>query len=298
MFNKALWQFYVLRHLIAKATHYKVIHVCDIESVMPALFMKLFGKKVVLDIYDSAFPKFERFSAKHLVDLLILPTVKRLKQLNMIQGEPRGFLEVENVPTFDYQACKQWDNKNDHIRLSYVGTFEKNIRGLENLIKEVEDNEMLCLDIAGTGAGLDEYVKEVAKRCKRINYHGVVDYQKGLSIMSRSDFIVAMYYNVIPNHTYASPNKYYESLYLGVPVITTKGTLVGDNVEKNHIGYAIGETQKDIHDILEETRSIEGKKEYDLMKNNCHNLWQTQYADYFDKKLCKEYISTLQHIAD
>lgn len=297
IFNKLIWQFHIINELMIRHKSYKVIHVCDSENILPALLMKAFGKKVILDIYDSAYVKLERACARHFVDLLILPTSKRLKQLGIEQNEVRNFLEVENVPTLSYITPDTSPKDDGLIYLAYVGTFDPKIRGIENLIKEVLENPKLKLDIAGTGGGLDDLVKQAAESCDRIKYHGVVDYPTALSIISKADYSVAMYYNVLSNHTYASPNKYYESLYLGVPIITTTGTLVGNNAESNRVGYAIGETQEDLHKFFQNNDSPQRKEDYCIRKGNCKKLWDQYYSNYDTKKLCGEYIDVIKEIA-
>lgn len=289
------WQCFLLKVLLVRHKQYKVIHACNIETVLPALFMKLFGKKIVFDIYDSCLIKIERQVAK-IVDLLILPNKKRFAQISVQEADVRAFLEIENVPTIKYTSFKH-EIKDAPVRLSYVGVFEKDVRGLEGLIREVLDNDNIELTIAGTGAGLETMVNEAANICQRINYLGVVNYAKALEVMSESDFIVAQYYLVNPLHKFASPNKYYESLCLGTPVITTVKTLVGDMAAENNVGYAIGEAKDDLHKFLSTVQTDGFKKDYIEKSTNCLRLWDEQYADYYNLKLRQAYIDHIRQLS-
>lgn len=60
--------------------------------------------------------------------------------------------------------------------------------------------------------------------------------------MARSDIIAALYEKVVLNNEYAAPNKYFEGLYLRKPILTTRGTLVGNHTEEFKTGFVIGET--------------------------------------------------------
>jgi hypothetical protein len=124
-----------------------------------------------------------------------------------------------------------------------------------------------------------------------------VDYGKALQMESNADFIVAMYYLKAKVHEYASPNKYYESLYLAKPVITTKGTLVGSNVEKYNTGYAIGEKVEDIKELFENIGSVEFMNDYQIKVGNCEKLWEQAYKDYYSSVTGGKYLNMMKEIA-
>ncbi len=296
--NLILWQFHLIWLLLKFRSRYKVIHACNIDTIFPAFIMKLFKKKVVFDIYDSVFIPLERQCIKSFVDLLILPNKRRYEQLGISDSDVKRFLEIENVPSFSFpmQSESKMHFTPDLIHLVYVGVFERNIRGLENLIQEVVENDNLVLSIAGTGAGLERLVKDAEVQTSRVRYYGVVNYERALEIMRKADFIVAMYYNINPLHKYASPNKYYESLFLGVPIITTQCTLVGDMVEKNSVGYVIGETKDDLHRFFVSTKTDVFRTEYERKCKKAKNLWDDKFGHYYQFIICKEYIDVLSSL--
>lgn len=277
------WLFFLWFHLIKLWGKYKVIHACNIENCMTTYPMKLFGKRIVMDIYDTVNPDLEAKMAKK-IDGLILPSDVRLKQVGIGKEDCRHYLEVENVPNFNQSVARKTNiDFPKRIHLAYVGVMQRNIRGLENLVKLVKNDERFLLEIAGTGAGMDEEMIQAAKDCVRIKYYGKVDYTKALQIESNADFIVAMYYLKAQVHKYASPNKYYESLYLSKPIITSKGTLVGSNVEKNNTGYTIGDSYDDLKIFFDNIDDKDFFDEYKIKCKNCKKLWNEVYGDYFNK---------------
>lgn len=290
------WMFFLWYHLIKLWGKYKVIHACNIENCISSYPMKLFGKKIVMDIYDTVNPKLEAKMTKK-IDGLILPSDVRLQQVGITKEDCKNYLEVENVPKFN-QIVKRKNSVDfpQRIHLAYVGVMNRNIRGIENLIKLVREDSRFYLEMAGTGDGMDGEIETAASECSRIKYYGKVDYTTALNIESDADFIVAMYYLCAKVHEYASPNKYYESLYLGKPVITSKGTLVGSNVEKHNTGYTIGDTFEDLKNLFNQIDKDEFLDNYQKKVANCSELWNLSYSDYFTRTLRGDYFIMMKTI--
>lgn len=286
------WQVFMFWQLLINWSKYRVIHACNLEVFIFVLPFRLFGKKIVFDIYDSVKENLETKVAKY-ADVLILPHENRLEQIQLKKDDVKSFLEVENVPQIK-NDIKEKSNVDFPIKihLSYVGILEAKFRGLENLLEFVFADDRFVLNIAGTGA-LEVLVKEYADKCDRIVYHGKVLYSHGLEIMNNSDFIVAIYYSWRPRHKYASPNKFYESLCLGKPIITSKDTLVGLQVESENTGYVIDDNPESFKKLFKEIDTDSFKEEYKTKSNNCCVLWRDKYSEYFNNKLKDEYINVI-----
>ena len=297
MWPSIKWICFVWYYLIKNFSKYKVIHACNMENVLFALPFRLFGKKIVFDVYDSKIIILERKLAPK-VDCLILPAEKRLEQIGVEKKCLKRFLEVENVPTFYVNLDYVEGLNRDKIHLSYVGVFQKNIRGLENLINMVLKDDRFVLDIAGVGDDLDNMIQEASKKSERVHYYGKVQYTEALKIMNDSDFIVALYYPYMSNHVYAAPNKSYEALFLATPIITSKGTLVGDKVMITNTGYVVDDTLDGLRSMFDHVNSEDFKKEYDIKCQNCKPQWQEIYADYKTKTLEGEYLDMMKQIAE
>ena len=140
------------------------------------------------------------------------------------------------------------ERKTYAFTISYVGVFDRD-RGLENLLVSVSQNKNVLLNIAGFGV-LDEQVQSYAKKYDNIHYWGRVEYAVGQAIMKNSDVMAAMYHLTSPLHKFAAPNKYYESLLLGVPMITTEGTLVASKVKQYDTGFVLNETEAALQDMF------------------------------------------------
>jgi len=296
-FLMVLWGLFVWKHLMRDLFKYRVIHTVNIENYLLSIPFKLFGKKVFFDIYDcsSSFSFEPSLAAKS--DLLILPHLRRLNNLRLKIDEVKNLLIIENTPVINFELPnKTFGLSNDKIRLSYVGTFERNIRGIENVLEIVEGDSRFILDIAGSGVGLEEKVKDSAQRCTRIHYHGKVSYPEALKIMNESDFIVALYYILAQEHKWACPNKICESLFLSTPVITSDGTLVGAEVKSANVGYVLGDSKEDFMSLFDNYGTNDFTEDYQKKVQNCKSLWNKKYANYFEDVLIRQYIEIVKNI--
>ncbi|WP_176324082.1 glycosyltransferase [Campylobacter ureolyticus] len=299
IFQLILWNIFIFRVLFKYKKEYKNIHSVDFDTVLPALFFKLFFRKnLIFDIYDKytdarKMPKFISFFIDKLeyfsclmADKLILPDICRVKQLGLKNISP---LIIENVPYSDNIVYKEMKDGMP-IVVSYVGILERNNRGLENLINAVKKYpEKIVLHIAGDGE-LRKVIESASLKFKNIIYFGPVGYDKALDIMSNSNLIVGMYYKTIKNHLYASPNKYYEHLFLGRALLTTIGTPPGDRVLEFNTGFVVGENVKDLTVFLENL----SLKECKIIGKNAKIIWDKFYANYWRSYATNAYTEILK----
>lgn len=292
------WVIFLYWQLFAKFRRYKVIHACNLETLVFVIPLRLFGKRIIFDIYDTVNPGIER-KLLRFVDVMILPNIRRLKQEGVTKEElGEKLLIVENVPNFKNERRTDaiLTGFPNTLKLAYVGVLEKDIRGIEDTLDAVMKNKQLCLDIAGVGSGLEPRINECASKCNRIKYHGKVKYEEALEIMSESDFIVAIYKPSFTPYVYASPNKFYESLYLGKPIISSKGTIVGDQIKQHNTGYLLEEGEDSL-DSLFYNLDNSFVEEYKTKANNCRNLWDSKYRTYYDDVHKGEYIKICTKLA-
>lgn len=271
------WNYFLLRYLLLHRKEYRVIHACDFDTVMPALFMKCFGKKVIFDIFDwfsdevrtgkwyidRPINLLERTSVK-LADLVIICERGRLQQMKVVPGK---WLVIPNVSSFidvPPVIANNYSHDVEDIKVVYVGGLVEH-RGLCELVDVVPSFPRIKFVIAGYGSKrISDYVKQAASQYNNLEFLGKVNYKMALKVMSRADLLYAMYYTENPNHKYAAPNKFYESIFLHKPIVTTQGTLVGEMVETRHSGFVIGEGRKNLEKFfsilsLDKIKRVESK---------------------------------------
>ena len=178
---------------------------------------------------------------------------------------------------------------NNLITFAYVGGFAQS-RCINEIISIAEDGRINLL-IAGYGNKQIEDRLFTLKKCPNIKYYGKVKYTDGLCIMYNADIVYAMYSKSNPNHIYAAPNKYYEALFLGKPLFTTKGTIVEKKVISNNIGYISEESKEEIVSVID-TIDVENIENYG---RTAGNLWHKTFSTFTFDFLCNNYQKILMN---
>lgn len=245
-----LWQLGLLLKLIKLRKKYDLIHACDFDTILPALICKkLFNKIVIYDIFD--------FYADHLrktpgwikklirstdlrainhADAVILVDDSRFTQ---IQGAcPKQAVIINNSPedkTIDLESPVVGDNYS--LRLAYIGLIQVE-RGLLHVLGILKRHPTWILDIGGFG-GDEVYIKEISGDMSNVRWHGRISYQKALNLSAGADVLFALYDPDIPNHRYASPNKIFEAMMLGKPIVVARGTNMDCVVDQAKSGLVV-----------------------------------------------------------
>lgn len=302
--NKLGWMCFAMKEIRKHRKDCVAIHACDIDGILPALAVgKPLGKKVIFDIFDwissltgkgvvySLVEFLQNFCYRH-ADAVILCEEERKAQATASNDT---IFVVPNIPdgktAFDPDALAktQADLERYEYVVSYVGVFDRD-RGLENLVEAVSKCPNVKLNIAGFGV-LDELIRSYADRFENIAYWGRVEYSVGQAIQMNSSMIAAMYHLTSPLHKYAAPNKYYESLVLGVPMITTQNTLVGAKVAKFDTGFVLDETAGSLLDLLQKHNLYE---QIATKKHNCIETWENIYKDYYENYMRTQYMKFIE----
>lgn len=297
--NRILWMFFCFRFLCSHK--FKTIHGCDLDSVFPAIIYKMFICKkvrIIFDVFDwysdtlagqskwilKAFKFMEKLSVKYS-DSIIICEEERKKQIPFEISNK--LLILPNIPSVVNNNFLHEDKSlsfsNNKITLSYVGGLYSE-RFLDELLT-IASKGIINLLIAGYG---DEKLEEKCKTLDKqdnVHFFGKVTYTKGLNIMYNSDLIYAMYCKTNPNHIYAAPNKFYEAMLLSKAIISTKGTIVGEKIDKLHIGYTIEENINDLENLLESISQSDIRRK----SNNANLIWQNNYKDYVDNFMKNKY---------
>jgi glycosyltransferase involved in cell wall biosynthesis len=297
------WMYWCFATLVRNRRMIRVVHAVDLDTALPALlFSTLFRKKFVFDIYDS-YGDARNMSgiARKVVDALegfaalrahvvILPDVCRLEQV------PAGIKDVrivENVPFVSRTPDgTRLSASTDRIKLAYVGILEAEHRGLEDLMSAVSLYPgKVELHIAGFGP-LAGSCKEKMREHGNIRFYGAVTPDKAIQLMNECDVVIGMYYRTKSHHLRATPNKYYEHLMLGKPLVTTIGTPPGSKIAADYSGWALEEGAASIEALIEQVT----REECQALGANALKKWREQYSRYFETVLIQEYANRICQI--
>lgn len=290
-----------------KMKNVKVIHACDLDGAFPAILFKIFGHwnvKVIFDVFDwysdtlANQPKWLRcifrmmeWMTTKLSKTIIICEPERIRQIPYKIDKKVKILP--NIPSFGNTDFLKVDDtfrfNNNKPTLTYVGGFYDG-RFLKELLDVAEQGACNLL-IAGYGdKAFEERCKQLGEKLENIRYYGKVKYEEGQNIMYNADIIYAMYCKINPNHIFAAPNKYYEAMMLAKPIISTKGTIVGEKIDKHGIGYTIEESTEELLALL---KSIDKD---DIARKGAlsHKMWNEEYKNYVEQFMKNEYLDLIK----
>jgi glycosyltransferase involved in cell wall biosynthesis len=244
------WQWELWRWLLRHRREYDVIHACDFDTILPAVWMKtFFNTYVIYDIFDfyADHLRATPIMIKHLIrridlwaigkaDALILVDDTRVEQV--VGSKPPITSIIYNSPEDvkeNYSAAGK--SYNGHFRLAYIGLLQVE-RGLLQMLSVLSHHPEWYLDLAGFG-GDQERILTMAKNMPNVRWHGRVSYQQALQLSAEADILFATYDPEIPNHKYSSPNKIYEAMMLGKPIIVAAGTNMDRMIEDSKSGCIV-----------------------------------------------------------
>ncbi len=205
----------------------QIIHACDLDTVLPCyIYKKIFRKKFVFDIcdrYAMAYIPVQFGTLYTLVNLIEELFCKRAnlvitvaeKLMATIKKKPKKYTIIMNCCE-DHVPIRP-DEQEGRLTIAYTGGIRKH-RYLENmpfLLKEL-DNVKLVI----AGSIIDKDVFNQIQRTPNIEYKGVLQMENALALEGSCDVILALYDPLVPQNNIAMPNKLFEAMMCGIPIIT------------------------------------------------------------------------------
>lgn len=293
------FEWWLIRNLIKRKKEVDIIHSCDFDTAIPArIISKIYKKKLVYDIFDYYIDshyvpnKLKRIVEKteikiiNKADLTIICTEQRKEQIK--KAIPKKCIVIYNTPDIETYNL---DNKilksnSDKLKLVYVGILQEN-RLLKEIGEKIKENSEIELHIGGFGT-LEEYFEELSRKYSNVFYYGKMEYKDVLSLEKDCDVLFATYNPSISNHKYSAPNKLYEAMALGKPIIVCKGTGIDKIVNREKIGYSIS---YDANRFISYVKKInEDEKLREEFSHNAKKIYNEQYSGIqMERKLIQGY---------
>jgi glycosyltransferase involved in cell wall biosynthesis len=281
------WQWGLWRWLLQHRAEYDVIHACDFDTILPALWLKIFyGKRVVYDIFDffadhlRATPAFFKRIIRWVdlwaigrADALILVDDARVEQV--AGSKPCSLTIIYNTPEDVSEKFSPLNRSTKgSLNLAYIGLLQVE-RGLIEVLSVLKDHPEWHLDLAGFG-GDEAIILAAAAQMPNVHWHGRVSYQQALQLSAAADMLFATYDPAIPNHKYSSPNKLYEAMMLSKPIIVAAGTNMDRIIAKENCGCIV--PYGDIQSLEKTLQSLaEDPKLVHRLGLNARHAYETHY---------------------
>jgi len=298
-----VWWFFEFAWLMRNS--WDIVHAADFDTYIPALAAaKIRHKKIIYDIYDfypdmiklpsgiqKIFSRFDKYLMKY-ADAVVIVDKCRLKQID--RKDDSSVTILYNTPN-EYSPADVLSSSPTDGRFNiFYGGFLQPDRDVASMIKVVSEIRDCNLTIAGGGHTEDvQNIKNLSKNTQNVTYLGVIPYHDILMQSSKADLLFALYDPAVPNNLLASPNKLFESMMCGKPIIVNEGAAAADKVREENCGCVVPFND---YDALK-TAVISLKDNPDLRKKMGQNgriAYDTKYNwNLMEKRLLNLYASLI-----
>jgi glycosyltransferase involved in cell wall biosynthesis len=235
----------------------RIVYACDLDTVLPCYFYKvLFGKKLIFDVFDryamtlipakfktlhAVVNHFEEFFSAR-VDVLI--NISK-EVLDTFRKKPKRSIIIMNCAK-DFHIKKEESDLHHPLKVVYTGAIWRKSRGLENIIAAIKDLTDVEFVIAGWYRDKDKEFLDQILENPNVKFRGLLEPDDALALESSSDVMIALYEPGLLLYTVTLPNKLFEAMMCGVPLITNVASEV-----VNEIGSGIIVEYSDVGQIKE-----------------------------------------------
>ena len=281
-----------------------IYHLHDPELLPLIPFLKIKRKKVIFDFHEDVVEQIldkeylNKYIARFikiifvLLQKLIIPMLdgvvtatpyinNKYKKLN------QNSVNINNYPEID--LVNDIENSQRRKNICYVGVITKE-RGILEILSALDslDND-INLELAGTFS--DKKIEQDSMNhpgWRKVIFHGKINYKEVPQILAKS--IAGMViFHPISNHINSQPNKLFEYMAAGLPIIASDFPLWREIIEKNNIGYHVNPKKpaeieaaiKQVSNNIEHNIAI-GKNSKNLIRNKYN--WEVEF-----KKLAEMY---------
>lgn len=272
----------------------RVIQFCDVFSVFPSLLAKLLWRaRLVFDIRDVV-----KLAASHhgRGAALFLGSIEALGALwsdavvvvdqPLVDAMPRRVRQecfvIPNAPLQDLFTGPSFSG-DGKVRVNLAGfiSFRRNLAAWCGIR---ERNTNLILDLYGTIA--DEETRGILDR------HGLADvvrvsHQEALERTRTCDAAALMYDPSIGINRFAAPNKYYEALMFGKPIICAEGMGLAAEVEKWDCGMVLPYGNE--HALEDAVKRLSTPGERERLGANARRLFIEAYRGRGEREMTRLY---------
>ena len=202
----------------------------------------LFGRYVVLDMFDSFFMKINAPKNKFKiikkivyapVNFVLVTDENRKNLMPAFLQHKLGVLE-----NFPYQYKGSTRKETSLLTIFYNGSmsYSRGTEILHNLISKYRDVKVIM-----AGWLMDECTKNFSKS-PSVDYRGVITQLEATKIAAiESDYIMCCYEPSNQNNINASPNKIYDAIQTRTPLIINNEVKVSEFVKSNSLGVIIND---------------------------------------------------------
>lgn len=205
------------------------------DDIKDKPYFNLFMKKMVSELYAC----YEKVSVRKLSAVIAAtPSIRKHFSLLGVFS-----LDINNYPFEDEFKPIKRNTKGEYSAV-YIGSASK-VRGIKELVDSLNTNKELKLAIAG---GFSEPSFEDELRSspgwKNVEFMGLLDREKVKELLTKSNVAIVTFLPA-PNHIESQPNKMFEYMSAGIPVVASNFPLWKEIIEDNDCGICVDPTSSE-----------------------------------------------------
>ena len=232
------------------------------EDIPKQMLTKPYLNKSLLKLLSFSIKKYEAWVCKQLDGVITATPFIREKFLKI---NPNS-IDINNFPILvELSTDVKWKDKKKEV--CYVGGIDK-IRGIKELIQamgKIKNDVKLNLCGVFSNKNTEKEVK-AQSGWRQVLEHGFINRQGVREILTRSIAGLVTFYP-LPNHIDAQPNKMFEYMSAGIPVIASNFPLWREIIGGNNCGICVDPMKpKEIAEAID--YFINHPKQAEIMGNN------------------------------
>ena len=246
---------------LQKKEQFNVIHCHDLDTLpIGVKLKKKLSLPLIYDAHEIWGYMVENDIPKPFANYFLWKENHLLKYVDKIitVNEPlkEYFCKLINRQITIVMNCKSSENinyiptKNKKFTIIYIGILQKTRFLLELIDLAKELPEINCI-IAGKGkASFIEVLKNKCFKIQNVDFIGKIPMDEVIKRTKKADVIVCLFDPNSKNNQVGLPNKVFEAMVCGKPIICTKGIYSGDFVLKEKCGLAVNYNRQSLKEAI------------------------------------------------
>jgi len=261
--NLLFWQrqAYRMALLLNKEKCFDVIHCHDLDTL--AICTRLKRKLKIPLVYDAheiyGYMMARTFGAR--IARIFLWLEKRWtrrvdKIINVCEPQKRYFEGITEKPVTIIMNCKPLQSveyqppDSENFTLLYIGGLQED-RAVLMLVRAAKELPGVRCLIGGAGQpGYVEALKQECSRTSNVAFLGKVPFDEVIPMTMKADVVFCMFDPGDLNSLMGTPNKLFEAMVCGRPIICTKGTYSGELTEQEELGLAVEYSEQALREAI------------------------------------------------